>query len=326
MLPLPLLLTALRLTCWPFEVEGAGEGTGDPAAGASSAARAAPPAAAAVPTPDAPVVPPLPESLPRAEAVRYDIRYGVLGSIGTLSIATGDVAYAEAGAPIITVRAAGRGSVLGLGGMEHRIEVEFDVRSLGSRRWREARGKEGGRAEDETVDVGERNGRGENRVNRRAPGKPEETQTFSSATPTSDLLGMIWRLRTAPPPLGRTETVLVLDGLALWRVQATTVALADPVPDTALRALRVEGALAPIDYGGGDDPRRKSRRFTMWLDPRTSHVPLRLEVPVGPADVVLALVEARRLLAEGSVPSNAAGRTAPMPGDVREPSPSSSSD
>ena len=288
---IPLLVTALRLTCWPFEVEGQGDGAPPPAL-ASPAPAAAPPL-----TPVAPRAP-VPPSLPRDESVRYDVRYGLLGSIGDLVVSAGSVAYPPAGSPVVTVRGTGRGEVLGLGGMERRIESEFDVRALGSRRWTEARRKSGQRVEDETVDVGERSEQGENRVHRRMPGKPDETQTFMSAVPTSDFLGLIWRLRTAPPSLGQADVARVLDGLALWEVRATTVSADDPVPEReGIRALRVEGQLTPIYYDGGADARRSRRSFTMWLDPRTSHVPLRLEIPMEPGDVVLDLVEARRAVA-----------------------------
>jgi len=287
---LSLLVTTLRLTCWPFEVEGQGTAQ-DPPAGVTAAA---PTATVRAP---APPPAPIPDSLPRQEAVRYDIRYGLFGSIGSLSIDAGAVAYDDPATPVVMVRAAGRGAVLGLGGIERRIEAEFDVRALGSRRWKEARRKEGTGPEHETVDLGERNTRGENRIQRQAPGKAHETQRFLSTLPTSDLLGTVWRLRTAPPVLGRTDVALVLDGLALWLVKATMVSADDLVPDTAVHALRVEGELNPIDYNGAVDGGRTARRFTIWLDRRPGHIPVRIEVPVGPADVVLQLVESRRTVA-----------------------------
>jgi Protein of unknown function (DUF3108) len=288
-----LLVTALRLTCWPFEVEGQGEGAPLPAITSPSPAHA-PEGGGSQAT--RPVV--LPPSLPRDELVRYDVRYGLFGSIGELVVSAGSVAYPPDGPPIVTVRGTGRGEVLGLGGMERRIESEFDVQALGSRRWTEARRKAGQRVEEETVDTGERSDRGQNRVHRRMPGKADETQTFMSVVPTSDFLGLIWRLRTAPPALGHAEVARVLDGLALWEVRATTVSADDPVPDRqGARALRVEGHLTPIYYDGGEDGARSKRSFTMWLDPRASHLPLRLEIPVGPGHVVLDLVEVKRVMA-----------------------------
>lgn len=299
---IPLLVTALRLTCWPFEVEGQGEGERDgtpPTSLASPAAAAPLPSGGARPQATSPA-PPVPASLPVNESVRYDVRYGLLGSIGELVVSAGSVAYPPVGPPVVTVRGTGRGQVLGLGGMERRIEAEFDVRALGSRRWTEGRRKTGQRVEDETVDVGERTDRGENRLRRRVPGKADETQTFMSVVPTSDFLGLIWRLRTAPPALAHDDVLRVLDGLALWEVRVTTVSVDDPVPDReGARALRVEGRLTPIYYDGGEDARRSKRSFTMWLDRRDSHVPLRLEIPVGPGDVVLDLVEAKRAVAGG---------------------------
>jgi hypothetical protein len=289
-----LLVTALRLTCWPFEVSGQGEGPSLPSLASPSLASPAP----ALPPPSNGTRPQVPASLPRDESVRYDVRYGLLGSIGELVVSAGGVAFPSVGPPIVTLRGTGRGEVLGLGGMERRIESEFDVRALGSRRWKEARRKAGQRVEDETVDLGERTERGENRLHRHMPGKADETQTFVSAVPTSDFLGLIWRLRTAPPALGQVDVARVLDGLALWEVRASTVSAEDPVPERdGIRALRIEGHLTPIYYDGGQDQRRSERSFTMWLDPRTSHLPLRLEIPVGLGAVVLDLREARRTVA-----------------------------
>jgi hypothetical protein len=106
---------------------------------------------------------------------------------------------------------------------------------------------------------------------------------------TSDPLGLIWRLRTAPPPLGTSDTIQVVDGLAMWRVRVTTVAVADPVPETApgTVALRLEGEVAPFFYDGRPDPDRKSRHFTLWLDRRPNHLPVRITIPLGPANLVI---------------------------------------
>ena len=49
---------------------------------------------------------------------------------------------------------------------------------------------------------------------------------------------------------------LVLDGLALWQVRATTVSQQDVVPDGGTTGLRLEGELSPVHYAGSPDPER----------------------------------------------------------------------
>ncbi|HEX2658667.1 MAG TPA: DUF3108 domain-containing protein [Polyangia bacterium] len=290
---LHLLVAAMRLSCWPFEVEGQGQTLTTPP-------EIAVPPAISAPRP-APLPPKPPASLPRNEVIRYDIRYGLFGSIGELSVTAGGLTTDPNGATMVKLRGAGRGAVLGLGGMQRRIEAEFDSRALGSRRWTVGRRKESQRDDEETVDIGEHNERGETHLQRHKPGGPDETQAFRSNLPTSDPLGMIWRFRTAPPALGATDTMHVLDGLALWQVRATTVSQSDAVPDGTTVAMRLEGEINPVHYDGSPDPGRTGRKFTLWLDRQTSHVPLRLEVPVGPSDLVMQLVEAKNL-AETSEP------------------------
>ena len=289
----------MRLACWPFEVEGQGDIATLPAAAAVSAVSSQPP------SPPPPASAP-PASLPRNEVARYDIRYGPFGSIGALSVSAGGLTTAGNGAAVVKLRGIGRGALLGLGGMQRRIEADFDSQTLGSRRWTVGRRKEGQRDDEETVDTGERNDRGETHLQRHKPGQPDETQAFKSSLPTSDPLGMIWRFRTAPPALGATDTMQVLDGLALWRVQATTVSQNDAVPDGAVGGIRLEGEIAPVHYDGSPDPERTGRRFRLWLDRQASHLPLRLEVPVGPLDLVMQLVDAKPM-ADGQVGTPAPG-------------------
>jgi hypothetical protein len=68
--------------------------------------------------------------------------------------------------------------------------------------------------------------------------------------------------------------------------------------------------VAPFFYDGRPDPDRPTRHFTMWLDRATGHVPLRIAVRLGPADVVLRLLEARPNI----VQRGAAQAGAPAPG------------
>ena len=300
-----VVFAMMRLPGGPFTVGGQSPASDDPRDVASTGVRPgpgeAPPPGRATPPPGAPPIAPppqppapLPASLPREEEARYDVRYGVLGSIGRLTVSAGAVTVAGDGATIVEVRGLGEGSVLGLGKMQRRLAADFDPRTLASRRWEVAHRHGGNDDADELVDRGERGGRNEIRLERRRPGQPEERMTLAFQAPTSDPLGMLWELRTAPPALGASHTSQVLDGLALWRVRTTTVSLDDPVPETGAAAIRVQGDWSPIFYGGETDPERTARRFTLWLDPAGSHLPLRLEVPIGPADLVLALVETRK--------------------------------
>ena len=238
---------------------------------------------------------------PHDETLRYDVRYGVFGSIGSLQVSSGALAARPGGAPTVRLRGAGSGSVMGLGAMKNQIDAEFDSWSRGSRRWTSARGDAGA----QTIDTGSWDAAGQAHLLRRKPGTRDEAYNFRAPLQTSDPLGLIWRLRTSPPPLGGSDVIQVVDGLAMYRVRVTTVAAADPVPDAAdgVRALRLEGQIMPFYYDGRPDPDRTTRPFTMWLDPRDGHLPLRIAVPFGPADVILRLVEARPAAPQAGAPA-----------------------
>jgi len=308
-----VLVVALRLAGVPL----AGSTTGSPVLAAEAPGEAS--AAASVP-PAAP--PPARRRLgrwrrldrwkivlpPHDETLRYDVRYGVFGSIGSLRVSSGALATRPGGPPTVRVQGTGGGSVLGIGSMQNRLDAEFDSWLHGSRRWTSARGE----ANAQTVDTGSWDGAGQTSLLRRKPGAADEAYHFKAGVQTSDPLGLIWRLRTSPPPLGGSDTIQVVDGLAMWRVRVTTVAAADPVPDAppGVSALRLQGEVAPYYYDGRPDPDRPTRHFTMWLDRSAGHVPLRIAVPLGPASVVLRLVEAR----PNVVQNGAAQVGAPAPG------------
>lgn len=291
-----VLLTAVRLASGSLagSLPVAAEGTGPVLTGVPPAAPAPPPRKLtswrrtdgwkmAVP--------------PHDETLRYDVRYGVFGSIGALQVSSGGLASRPGAAPTVRLQGVGGGSVLGLGSMHNQIDAEFDSWYRGSRRWTSARGDAGAR----TVDTGAWDG-GQAHLARRKPGAADETYNFRASVQTSDPLGLIWRLRTTPPPLRGTDVIQVVDGLAMYRVRVTTVAAADPVPEAApgVTALRLEGEVTPYFYDGRPDPDRTTRHFTMWLDPRAGHLPLRITLPFGPADVVLRLVDARVGLRAGA--------------------------
>ena len=230
---------------------------------------------------------------PRSEAARYDIRYGLLGSIGQLELRTaGTIAFTD-GRSIVKLRGSGHGSILGMGSMDRRFEADFDTVALESRRWVDTRRSSGERVDQATVDRGERGRPGETRLRRHKPGRTDETHALASPIPTMDALGLLSRWRRALPALGQEDVVQILDGLALWRVRATTVSLHDAVPESDRSGVRLEAEATPVHYNGSVDGDRPVRHLRIWLDPGARHLPLRMEVQVGPGNLVMRLVIAR---------------------------------
>jgi hypothetical protein len=240
---------------------------------------------------------PLPPPLAMYEYLRYRVDYGVL-SIGEirLSIDPG------AGPPDEIVRADGygEGSILGFGRLANRVSAEFDAQHLSSRRWVSAR-----RDADGTVgirDVGLQPRPGQVQLTRVRTGARAELQRASLPASTLDPMGFLLRVRAAPPPAGSARQVLhFLDGQALWRVTLVNAGR-ETLPDSApgrpvLRALRIEGHADPVRFDGALDPGgdRAPRDFVLWLSDDAARIPLRLEVPFGIGDLVVALVQAERL-------------------------------
>jgi len=277
-----------------FQLSGAAPDVG----GAITPPAGAPPVAP--PTVVAPPLRPVASSVrsprpwfPRAEAARYDIRYGLLGSIGQLELRTaGAIAFTD-GRSIVKLRGSGHGSILGMGSMDRRFEADFDTVALESRRWVDTRRSAGERADQATVDHGERAQPGETRLRRHRPGRADETHALASTLPTMDALGLLSRWRRALPALGREDVVQILDGMALWRVRATTVSLHDAVPESDRFGILVEAEATPVHYNGSADADRPVRHLRIWFDPGARHLPLRMEVPVGPASLIMRLVTAR---------------------------------
>ena len=271
-----------------------------PVVPAAPVAAAAPSGPVPVPIPKpgpipVPVRPSVPATLPLFQTARYDIRYGLLGSVGALTFSVGGVRLANDGAHVVNVQGAGRGAVLGLGGIQRKIEAEFDPATLESRRWSILRARDGQPEADGTLDTAARGPGGTLLLGRATPGQPPSRQTVQFTVPTSDPLGLLWRLRTRPPAPGQTETVQLLDGLALWRVRITGATTREILPEGNQTAMRLDGDVSPILYDGQADPERPTRHFTLWLSDATDHLPLRLEVPVGIADIVMTLAESHTL-------------------------------
>jgi hypothetical protein len=48
-----------------------------------------------------------------------------------------------------------------------------------------------------------------------------------------------------------------------------------------------------VHYNGTPDGDRPVRHLRIWFDPGARHLPLRMEVPVGPASLIMRLVTVR---------------------------------
>jgi hypothetical protein len=252
----------------------------------------APPAAAPDPAPTA--APPVPPALAQAERARYRIDYGVL-EIGELEVAIG---AAVPGSVIVHADGRGTGGVLGLGRMEDRIATDFDRARLESRRWDNTRSGGEGDLSDHALQtaagrvdlVREHLGRA---------GAPERA-TATLAAPLLDPLGFLLRLRVEPPRPGAgdpPQILYVLDGQALWRVTIRNAGRVQPPENVApVPMVRLDAEAEPLRWDGSPDATgdRKHRSFKLWLSDDAARVPLRLEMPVGIADVVVALTQITR--------------------------------
>src|SRR5450432_510038 len=249
-----------------------------------------PAAPIAVPTPPRPV----PPALALAEHSRYRVDYGVL-EIGALELV---IAAATPGASLVHADGHGAGGLLGLGHMENRIATDFDLSRLESRRWDNARS--GG--EGDLRDRAEQTAAGQVSLVRERPGDthaPVPTRA-TLAAPLLDPLGFLLRLRVEPPgsrPGDPPQILYVLDGQALWRVTITNAGRG-PAPEGIVAdvpTLRLEVEAEPIRWDGvADVGERAHRSLKLWLSDDAARVPLRLEVHVGIANVVVALTDIDR--------------------------------
>jgi hypothetical protein len=289
-----------------------------------------PSAAAPVPLPPVPLPPPparvtarlpLPPPLAARESARYRVDYGVLTGIGEIRLSIdgphadrgdgphadrgdgpraggGDGPLADAGERLVRAGGYGEGAILGFGRTENRVQADFDPWRLDSRRWTSAKRKGG----HSVHDAAEQRRQGQlDLVRQRDDAAPERRHAVVPG-PALDPVGFLLRLRVAPPPSGGAPQVLqVLDGQELWRVtlvNARRERLERPRPRgraSSIRALRLEATVDPIRYdGGADDAARPHRAFVLWLADDPSHLPLRLEMPMGIGDVVVQLVQVER--------------------------------
>jgi hypothetical protein len=225
------------------------------------------------------------------ENAHYKVDFGLLGQIGEIRTAIADD-HREGAARLVKVGGAGEGAIFGFGRMRSKVDSQFDLGGLGSRRWTAERWKD-----DQLItDIIEQPRPGAVNIERHRAGRAIERQSAHLPQPTYDPLGFILRLRIAPPAPGQTQVLQVMEGRALWRATLTTAG-SQPLPDSAagISALRIDGHLDPILYDGrADDGDRPHRTFTLWLSNDDARVPLRLSVPVGIGDVVVELLEVQR--------------------------------
>jgi hypothetical protein len=275
-----LFVATSRLPCMPFELDAVPMPSVQMPP-MSTAPRAAPPVNP----------PPLPPPLAMLERARYRVEFGWLGQVGEIDVSIrGD--RAEGAERLVQVVGQGEGAVFGLGRIRATVDGDFSPARLGSRRWTTARWKSG-----ETItDVVDQPSPGLLNLSRRRDGVATETDQARSLFATFDPLGFVMRVRIAPPAVGQSQIVQVMEGKALWRVTLATAGVQQlPGSPTRQRALRIDGRADPIIYDGRRDDRdRPHRTFTMWLSDDPARVPLRLSMPVGIGDVVVQLVDLQR--------------------------------
>ncbi len=230
-------------------------------------------AEAVTPAPPAPLPAPprlhrVPVPLAASEEARYRLTYGVL-SVGEASVAIdGDETVRDRA----TLHARGRaaGSFAGFGKFDKTIDVGFDPVALAPRppslplRWLRAR---------------------------LAPSTPAP----APAAVTYDPVSLLLRLRAAPPPAGAPLVATVSDGKGRWRVTLSNGGSTNLDGDPRTPALKVEGRAEPVAGGARDE--RVAHAFTLWLAADPTHLPLRLTMPLGLADLGVSLVEVRRTAA-----------------------------
>jgi hypothetical protein len=225
-------------------------------------ARADAPAAPA-PLPPPAIIHRVPAPLAASEQARYRLTYGVL-PVGEATVdVDGDETVRDQGT--LHARGHAEGSFVGFGGFDKTMDVGFDPIALVPR----PRGH--------TL-----------RWFRRLP-----PALLPGAAPTFDPVSLLLRLRAAPPAPGTPLTATVSDGNGRWQVTLTDSGTTTVGTDQP--ALKFAGRAAPM--GGGASDKRVAHDFTIWLAADENHLPLRLVMPLGVADLTVSLVEVHRTAA-----------------------------
>jgi hypothetical protein len=267
--------------------------------------------------------------LPRApalvapEVARYRVTVGPFGVgeiVLTLASPAPTAPNVHLPAALLHARGAGSGSILGLGRQEGQVDIDFDRDELASRRWTMTRLAFGHTTRDEV----EQPAPGHLDMARVRDGAPAGRRSSQIGAPVLDPLGFLLRLRGAPPARAAGPEVLrLLDGQALWQVKVARgapVSFAAQIPARAI--VRLEGRADPIHYDGRPDVgERVSHPFVLWLAADRTHVPLRLEMPLGPSQMVVALVSVERTLPPPTIDPPRAGPAPEVPKRPDDPPP-----
>ncbi len=290
-----LLLIALGgIPCLPEELGYTAPRPTDLLPPASEAPPPAPPETA-TPAPMPIPAPPPPRPVQPTEAIRYRVKYGMLGDLGEIQIS-----FAFPG-DAVRASGVGKGSLLGFGQVEKRLDSQLDVRGM-PRRWTSSRIQAGKTITDSI----EQPTPGWIEVVRRRSGRPDEGHRFVRKQPVLDPLTFLYRLRNRPPQTAQAYEVL--DGRALWLItvepgQAATL-------DRNHAALMLRGRATPIFWDGQPDPERSARGFTIWLDNDRYRTPLRLVMPLPVGEVRVDLASIQR---QAPAPAAALAPPAPAP-------------
>jgi hypothetical protein len=240
----------------------------------SVAATAAPAPGSSGPTGvGAPARPPL----PLEESARFRLTFGLLGDLGEIQLGLETLSPDAAGKRLVRATGSGKGSVLGLGETERRLETDLDPASPVPRRWTSTR-VQGGKT---TVDSNDVPRPGKVVMVRRRAGRPDDAGVLRRPRPIVDPLTFLLRLRASPPR--KAESFEILDGRALWLVTVQPAERARLDGSGGPPALRLEGRAQPLEWDGSSDPERPARSFVLWLDEGAYHAPLRLtmSLPLG---------------------------------------------
>lgn len=210
------------------------------------------------------------------EQARYRIRHAVVGDLGEVALQVSPQPSAN-NQPFWLGVGHAEGSFLGIG-ERSTFRSEFNAATSLSTTWSLKRDTGSAHISDDCT----QSSPGVVSSHRIHSKKGEDTSTLHASGGVVDPFGFLLRLRTRPPKTA--ETVLVLDGRALWKVTltetTTQVVSVGGQPHEALRyALRSD----PIDWHGAPSKTRKRHNVVIWLSTTPVRTPLALQAdsPLG---------------------------------------------
>jgi hypothetical protein len=216
---------------------------------------------------------------PLDETMSYTVDYSLLGRLGDLQLW-----FVHPGHGVRAV-AVGKGTLIGAGTLEKRVDSQIDPHAAGTTRWVSTRVQSGKTITDTIV----QSVPGSVEVLRRRADRPDQTHNLRRGRPLLDPLGFLFALRARPP--AAAETFEVLDGRALWII---TLRPARSATLDGQGALAVAGHAEAILWDGSPDRERTDRDFTVWLSSDQLHTPLKLVVPLALGEVRVSLARIDR--------------------------------